>query len=92
MDGGKIPLRSLLKKWGFAEISTRPKQGFSAPDNVWFGQTTAMQQIFQKSNPIWDVLDRTTLLEMHNEHINGVKNHRGLLWSTIYLSDFLANW
>jgi asparagine synthase (glutamine-hydrolysing) len=92
VDGGKIPLRSLLKKWGFAELSTRPKQGFSAPDNVWFGQTTAMQQIFQKSNPIWDVLDHPSLLEIHKEHINGVKNHRGLLWSTIYLNDFLVNW
>lgn len=92
VDGGKIPLRSLLKKWGFPEISTRPKQGFSAPDNVWFGQTAAMQQILRKSNPIWDVLDRSSIQELHEEHISGVKNHRGLLWSTIYLSDFLINW
>lgn len=89
---GKLPLRLLLKKWGFDEISTRPKQGFSAPDNLWFGQTQAMQHIFRKDNLVWDVLDRSSLLNIHNEHINGIKNHRSLLWSIIYLNDFIINW
>jgi asparagine synthase (glutamine-hydrolysing) len=89
--GGKLPLRSLLKKWGFAEISTKPKQGFSAPDNIWFGQTKPMQHIFRKNNPVWDVLDRSLLLDIHDEHITGIKNHRSLLWSTIYLNDFIIS-
>jgi asparagine synthase (glutamine-hydrolysing) len=92
VSSGKLPLRSLLEKWGFADISTRPKQGFSAPDNIWFGQTKSMQHIFRKDNPIWDVLDRSSLLEIHNQHIKGIKNHRSLLWSTIYLDDFMINW
>jgi asparagine synthetase B (glutamine-hydrolysing) len=92
VNGGKLPLRSLLEKWGFAEISTRPKKGFSAPDNLWFGQTKAMQHIFRKNNPIWDVLDRSSLLEIHDEHIIGMKNHRSLLWSVVYLNDFIITW
>lgn len=92
VDGGKLPLRSLLGKWGFSDISTRPKQGFSAPDNFWFGQTKTMQHIFRRNNPLWDVLDRSLLLDIHNEHIQGIKNHRSLLWSTVYLNDFITYW
>jgi asparagine synthase (glutamine-hydrolysing) len=92
IEGGKLPLRALLKNWGFAEIATRPKQGFSAPDNVWFGETKAMNNIFRKNNPLWDLLDRSQLINTHREHIEGAKNHRGLLWSTVYLDDFIAHW
>lgn len=92
VEGGKLPLRALLKKWEFAEISTRPKQGFSAPDNIWFGDTKPMQNIFRKNNPLWDLLDRSLLLKLHHEHILGIKNHRSLLWSTVYLDDFITHW
>jgi len=89
---GKVPLRLLLTKWGFDELSTRPKQGFSAPDNLWFSKSKHMEKIFKKSNPLWDILIRENFQRIYSEHNSGGLNHRGLLWSLIYMDDFITHW
>ena len=74
-----------------AEILSRTKQGFSAPDASWFrGESLdyVRDTLIAKSCPIYDFLDRAATLRLINEHLEGRQNRRLLIWSLLYFSEW----
>ena len=70
------------------EVLTRGKQGFSAPDASWFrGESIdyVRERLFRPRARIYDVLDRTAIQALVNEHLEGHANRRLLVWSLLYL-------
>ncbi|NOS36045.1 MAG: asparagine synthetase B, partial [Deltaproteobacteria bacterium] len=62
------------------------KQGFSAPDASWFrGDSIEYVRgiILDRKANIYEYLRYDTVSELVNEHLNGEKNRRLLIWSLL---------
>jgi asparagine synthase (glutamine-hydrolysing) len=83
---GKLLLRQMARRLLPDEISTRDKQGFSAPDASWFkGESIdyVNQLLRGRSASIYEFLDRDYVARVLAEHTGGQINHRLLIWSLI---------
>lgn len=90
---GKLLLRQVLARYVPEEVSGGVKQGFSAPDASWFrGESLdyVRSVLFDRKARIYDVLDRSAVLELVEEHLDGRQNRRLLVWSLLYLEMFLG--
>lgn len=90
---GKLLLRRVLARYVPEEVSGAVKQGFSAPDASWFrGESLdyVRSVLFDRKARIYDVLDRSAVLELVEEHLDGRQNRRLLVWSLLYLEIFLG--
>jgi asparagine synthase (glutamine-hydrolysing) len=68
------------------KITSGIKQGFSAPDASWFkGESIdyVREQIFDNRAYIYNFLDRHVVQELVNEHLEGKRNRRLLIWSLL---------
>jgi len=89
---GKLLLRKAIERYVPKEVAQREKQGFSAPDASWFkGESIdyVRQVIDSKDANIWGYLDQKATMSLVHEHLEGKQNRRLLIWSLLYVEEFL---
>jgi asparagine synthase (glutamine-hydrolysing) len=85
-NDGKILLRNVLGRMLPPDYVAGAKQGFSAPDASWFrGESIdyVRRLILDPNARLYEFLRFDTVTELVNEHLNGQKNRRLLIWSLI---------
>ena len=83
---GKLVLRNAVGRLLPSEITTRAKQGFSAPDASWFRGESVQYVTNLLGSPkalINDFFNPTYVTGVLNEHSSGKANHRLLIWSLL---------
>ncbi len=89
---GKQILRDTMNRYVPPGVVEASKQGFSSPDASWFkGESIdfVRQKLICNNSRIFEYLDRTIIKSLVNEHLQGEKNRRLLIWSLIYFDQFL---
>jgi asparagine synthase (glutamine-hydrolysing) len=77
------------------EVTSRPKQGFSAPDASWFrGESIEFvkDSILNPDATLTNYFDRALIRGLVEEHLGGVHNRRLLIWSFLYLEEWLSTY
>lgn len=90
---GKLLLRKAMKRHVPKEVVSREKQGFSAPDASWFkGESIdyVRQVVESGSSRLWDYMDRGPVQALVQEHLDGKRNRRLLIWSLLNVEAWLA--
>jgi len=90
---GKLIMRKLMKRYVPADIADGVKQGFSGPDASWFrGESIdyVRRRLLSGNARIYDLLDRQTVDVLLTEHLEGRANRRLLIWSLLYLEEFMS--
>lgn len=83
---GKLILREAMTRLIPADITTRAKQGFSAPDASWFrGESIRYinELLRDPKARIFDLINRDYVVKTLDEHTAGHVNHRLLIWSLL---------
>jgi asparagine synthase (glutamine-hydrolysing) len=89
---GKLLLRKMMARHIPEEIVDREKQGFSAPDASWFKGKSIQyvkNTIFNRTSPIFALLDEKAVKSHVEEHLEGKSNKRLLIWSLLYINTWL---
>lgn len=89
---GKLIFRQAMQKQMPAEITSRSKQGFSAPDATWFkGESIDFvnRKLRSKNARINEYIAPKFILETLDRHCDGRENKRLLIWSMLYLEHWL---
>jgi asparagine synthase (glutamine-hydrolysing) len=89
---GKLIMRTLMKRYVPADIADGIKQGFSGPDASWFrGESIdyVRRRLLAPDAKIYTYLDRKAVEGLLTEHLNGQSNRRLLVWSLLYLEEFI---
>jgi asparagine synthase (glutamine-hydrolysing) len=89
---GKLIMRTLMKRYVPEDIADGVKQGFSGPDASWFrGESIdyVRGRLLTSSAKIYDFLDRRAVQALLTEHLQGQANRRLLVWSMLYLEEFM---
>lgn len=89
---GKLIMRRLMRRYVPEDIVEGKKRGFSAPDASWFrGESIeyVKRRLMTNDAKIWDYLDRTATQTLIKAHLDGNENRRLLIWSLLYLEEFL---
>lgn len=92
---GKLILRKVMDRYIPKTVTNAAKQGFSAPDGTWFkGESIdyVRKILFKSKTRIYDYLDRGSVVELVNEHLEGKKNRRLLIWSLLYFEWWLRKY
>lgn len=90
-DGKKL-LREVMKQYVPEDIANGLKQGFSAPDASWFkGESIDyVRDKLLNGNPlIYNFMERSTVSELIQEHLNGQENRRLFIWSLLNFEHWL---
>ena len=88
MRDGKLILRNVMGRYLPEAITKREKQGFSAPDATWFKGDSIQyvkEKLYSKNSRIYEFLDRDSIQQLVNEHLEGKQNRRLLIWSLLNL-------
>jgi len=83
---GKLLLRQVMERYIPHEVTDGVKQGFSAPDASWFrGESIdyVRRMLFQKRARIYEFLDRSSVMGLVDEHLQGRQNLRLFIWSLL---------
>ncbi|MFT4561414.1 MAG: asparagine synthase (glutamine-hydrolyzing) [Gammaproteobacteria bacterium] len=83
---GKLILRRMMMRHIPQEVAEREKQGFSAPDASWFKGDSigyVRKRLLGKNVRIYDYLDRDTVTDLIDDHLQGRENRRLLIWSLL---------
>jgi len=91
---GKLLLRNAMRKYIPETIIDGVKQGFSAPDASWFkGESIdyVRKNLYRKDALLYEYLDRTTVRELIDEHLEGRTNRRLLIWSLLNFEEWLRH-
>jgi asparagine synthase (glutamine-hydrolysing) len=89
---GKLILREAMRRFVPDEISDGVKQGFSGPDSAWFkGESIEFvrEALLNPRNRLYDYMDFKVADRLIQEHLTGQKNRRLLVWSLLYLTEWL---
>jgi asparagine synthase (glutamine-hydrolysing) len=90
---GKLIMRTLMKRYVPEDIADGVKQGFSGPDASWFrGESIdyVRGRLLARNARIYDYLDRRAIEMLLHEHLHGKANRRLLVWSLLYLEEFMT--
>ena len=74
------------------EVTSREKQGFSAPDASWFrGESIeyVRRRLMQRDAAIYSFFDRATVEKLVSEHLEGKVNRRLLIWSLLSVEQWI---
>lgn len=88
---GKLLLRDVMRRYVPATVVERTKQGFSAPDASWFrGESIdfVKRRLISSDAMIFDYVDRSSVVELLQEHLEGKRNRRLFVWSLLYLEEW----
>jgi len=88
---GKLILRKMMKRYIPENITERNKQGFSAPDASWFkGESIdyVSKIIYGNDSTIYNFLDKKTIIDLVDEHMQGKENRRLLIWSLLSIENW----
>jgi asparagine synthase (glutamine-hydrolysing) len=83
---GKLILRKAMRRYIPDEVTSREKQGFSAPDASWFkGESIdyVRRLLLNGHARLYDYLDQTAIQGLVSEHLEGKQNRRLLIWSLL---------
>ena len=89
---GKLLLRKAMGKYIPETIIDGVKQGFSAPDASWFkGESIdyVRKKLYRNDALLYEYLDRTTVQELIDDHLEGRTNRRLLIWSLLSFEEWL---
>lgn len=89
---GKLLLRKAMSNMLPADIAKAEKKGFSAPDASWFKGDSIQyvrDTLCTRSSKVYDYLDYETVQGLLEEHLQGRKNSRLLIWSLLNFSSWL---
>ena len=90
---GKQIVRDVMKKYMPKDIASAEKQGFSAPDASWFkGESIdfVKEKIMNNNAKIYNVMDKTAVQSLVNDHLSGDQNRRLLIWSLLNMELYLG--
>ncbi len=93
-NDGKQLLRNMMSRYIPENITRSEKQGFSSPDASWFkGESIDfVKHTLTNGNPrIYDVLDRSTVSQLIEEHLDGKQNRRLLIWSLLNVEAWMKD-
>lgn len=91
INNGKIILRKSMRKYMPKNIYKGVKQGFSSPDQSWFkGESIEFvkKKLFNNNNNVYKYLDKKTTQKLLNQHLNGKKNRRLIIWSLLNFQEW----
>lgn len=91
-NDGKQILRNMMSKHIPNEIVNAPKKGFSSPDASWFkGESIdfVKKKLLNKKAILYKFLDYNSVRKLLNEHFQGLKNRRLLIWSLLNTQTYL---
>jgi asparagine synthase (glutamine-hydrolysing) len=83
---GKLLLRNAMRRYVPEEVTSREKQGFSAPDASWFkGESIdyVRRTVFNDRAMMYEFLDPKSAQALVEEHLDGRKNRRLFIWSLL---------
>lgn len=83
---GKLLLRKVMDRYVPPEITHAEKKGFSAPDASWFrGESInyVKEVLYDGKAKIYDLLDRSAVKKLLDEHLEGRQNRRLFIWSLL---------
>ncbi len=89
---GKLLLRDAMRRYIPDEITQSVKQGFSAPDASWFkGESIdyVRKRIMGKDAGIFEFVDRATVHNLVEDHLQGRENRRLLIWSLLAVEEWI---
>jgi asparagine synthase (glutamine-hydrolysing) len=85
-NDGKVILRNVLGRYMPHDYVNGRKQGFSGPDASWFrGESIdyVRELLLSDSAWIYEYLRPETVRGLVEEHLNGTRNRRLLIWSLL---------
>jgi asparagine synthase (glutamine-hydrolysing) len=88
---GKLLLRRMMERYVPSEITSAVKQGFAAPDESWFkGESIdyVRRTLLGRDVRLYEFLDRGTVRRLIDDHLEGLKNRRLLIWSLLNLEQW----
>ena len=91
---GKQILRDVMSSYIPEEITSSEKQGFSSPDSSWFkGESIdfVKDTLYTNDSLIFDILDKKSILDLVDDHLNGKENRRLLIWSLLNTEAYLQS-
>ena len=94
-NDGKSILRKTMDKYIPKTIDRADKQGFSAPDATWFRDESldfVRNIIYDNDSRLWEFMDKVTVQNLVDEHIDGKTNRRLLVWSLLNFNQLLKTW
>jgi asparagine synthase (glutamine-hydrolysing) len=94
-NDGKRIIRELMERYIPSEITEAQKQGFSSPDSSWFKGDSidfVCRKLLNKNAPINCVLNADVVAKLVNEHLQGEKNRRLLIWSLLNVNELLSSY
>lgn len=93
-NDGKQLLREAMSRHIPEDIVKAEKQGFSAPDASWFrGESIdfVRQTLIDSDARLYAYLDRKAIGKLLQEHLNGQRNRRLLIWSLLNFEAYLKH-
>jgi asparagine synthase (glutamine-hydrolysing) len=91
-NDGKQILRNMMARHIPEETTRAEKQGFSSPDASWFkGESIEFvkRALLNRNALIYNVLDRSAVMHLVEQHLNGQQNRRLLIWSLLNIEVWL---
>jgi asparagine synthase (glutamine-hydrolysing) len=85
---GKLLLRKAMERHIPQQVTSREKQGFSAPDASWFkGESIEyVRRTLYEGHPlIYEFMDPKAVKKLVDDHLEGRQNRRLLIWSLLNL-------
>ena len=94
-NDGKQILRDMMSRYIPEEIVEAKKQGFSSPDASWFkGESIdfVKKRLLGRNNNYGNIMDKSTVHRLVDEHVSGEKNRRLLIWSLLNIEEWFEQY
>lgn len=89
---GKQILRDVMNRNIPGDVAKAEKQGFSGPDASWFkGESIdfVRRTLLDGQARIFNFMDRSAVVRLVEQHLNGEQNRRLLIWSLLNVEMYL---
>lgn len=91
---GKQIMRNVAGRHLPRQVSERFKQGFSSPDASWFrneSKAWVARRLLDRQSPLYEILDPDAVMPLVQEHFDGLKNRRLLVWSLLNMDEVMRD-